>query len=294
MTAEQTRKTIHQIDSEIAALEKKLADLSYKEAQKIKHANDIQKSISKNTSVSAVNSKIRQIQSDNNDLAKITSDKAGISKNIAEKRKKRTDVAIRLQREETDENKKAQYKYKSILQNYEQKIFNLTSQLNNIDVADLYKTENTYTNIIDVEYDVFISHASEDKESFVDEFCRILKDEFRVNVWYDTLNISWGSSLRAEIDKGIAKSKFGIIIISKSYIQKGWTQYELDGLFQREMTDGKIILPIWHNITKQEVQDFSPSLAGKKAISTAVCTAREIAENFMGLLNEIDAQIATT
>lgn len=61
--------------------------------------------------------------------------------------------------------------------------------------------------------------------------------------------------------------------------------YELEGLFQRESNGGKLILPIWHNITKQEVQNFSPSLAGKMAMSTAFMTPNEIAEKLNELLD---------
>ena len=69
-----------------------------------------------------------------------------------------------------------------------------------------------------------------------------------------------------------------------SYISKYWTNYELEGLFQRESNGGKLILPIWHNITKQEVQNFSPSLAGKMAMNTAFMTPKEIAEKLYELL----------
>ena len=103
-------------------------------------------------------------------------------------------------------------------------------------------------------------------------------EEYNIKVWYDEFSIKWGDSLRKSIDKGLKSSKFGIVVISKSFIKKGWTNYELDGLFQKEMTYGKTILPIWHDITKDEVQDFSPSLAGRKALNTSMYTIKEIAE----------------
>jgi hypothetical protein len=96
--------------------------------------------------------------------------------------------------------------------------------------------------------------------------------------------MSWGDSLRSKIDNGLKRSKFGIVVLSKDYIQKGWTQYELDGLFQREMTGGKIILPIWHDISKKEVQDFSPTLAGRLALSTSMMTPKEIADELRKIL----------
>ena len=136
----------------------------------------------------------------------------------------------------------------------------------------------------DEEFDVFVSHATEDKESFSDEFSRILQEKFQLKVWYDAVSIKWGDSIRTEIDKGLKKSKFGVVILSRSYIGKYWTNYELEGLFQRQSNGGKLILPIWHNITKKEVQEFSPTLAGKMAMNTAFMTPEEIAEKLKELL----------
>ena len=134
------------------------------------------------------------------------------------------------------------------------------------------------------EFDVFLSHATEDKESFADELFEELQ-KVGVKVWYDSINIRWGDSLRSTIDNGLKKSKYGIVIITTNYINKGWTQYELDGLFQIEMTNGKTILPIWHNITKKDVQAFSPSLASRAALNTAMLTPEEIALELLKFLD---------
>ena len=136
-----------------------------------------------------------------------------------------------------------------------------------------------------IQYDVFISHATEDKESFVNALVEELKKR-NVQVWVDALRVKWGDTLRKTIDEGLKKSRFGIVVISKHFIAKGWTQYELDGLFEREMTQGKVILPIWHNITKAEVQEFSPSLAGRKALITSEMTPSDIANELVSLLKE--------
>ena len=124
-----------------------------------------------------------------------------------------------------------------------------------------------------------------EKEGFATPFVDELKKR-GVKVWYDNDEIKWGDSLRAKIDSGLNHSRFGIVVISRSFISKGWTNHELDGLFNLEMTHGKTILPIWHDITKTEVQNFSPSLAGKKAMSTAVMTPAEIADELVKLLNK--------
>ena len=74
-----------------------------------------------------------------------------------------------------------------------------------------------------------------------------------VSVWYDEYALRIGDSLRKSIDKGLSQSRFGLIILSKSFFEKNWTQYELNGLVAKEMEGEKVILPIWHNISKDEI-----------------------------------------
>lgn len=135
------------------------------------------------------------------------------------------------------------------------------------------------------EYDVFISHASEDK----DEVARPLAEALRNNglsVWYDEFELRIGDSLRRKIDKGIANSNFGVIVISRDFIGKGWTNYELDGLITRAVNGEQTMLPVWHNVTKREVINYSPSLADKLARSTTDFTVEEIADEIADLIRE--------
>jgi hypothetical protein len=134
-------------------------------------------------------------------------------------------------------------------------------------------------------YDVFISHASEDK----DEIVRPLAMELvscGLSVWYDEFEMKIGDSLRRKIDKGLANSKFGIVVISRYFIKKGWTNYELDGLITRAVSGEQILLPVWHNITKNEVVEYSPSLADKVARNTANYTVQEIAVEIAEVINQ--------
>ena len=135
------------------------------------------------------------------------------------------------------------------------------------------------------EYDVFISHASEDK----DDVARPLAEALRSNgltVWYDEFELRIGDSLRRKIDKGIANSNFGVIVISRNFINKGWTNYELDGLITQAVNGEQTMLPVWHNITKREVINYSPSLADKLARSTTDFTVEEIADEIADLIQE--------
>jgi len=116
-------------------------------------------------------------------------------------------------------------------------------------------------------YDVFISHASEDKKDFVDPLVEKLQDS-GVRVWYDTLEMQWGKSLREQIDNGIKRSKFAILVLSKNFFAKKWPQRELDGILVKESISGSTPLPIWHNITQEELYELSPTLSGLFAYST--------------------------
>ncbi len=284
MSVEQAQRAVNQLDKDIADLEKKMADLVKKEADKTKRIGDTQRSITKNTSQSTLQSKMRQIDSYQREVAKILADKATINQKLADKRKKRVDAVGKLQKEEATQAKTLAKQQKNVFTAYERQINELTKQI--VMQENIATEENIiFESNSEEEYDVFVSHATEDKESFSDEFVRILHEEYNLKVWYDAVSIKWGDSIRTEIDKGLKKSKFGVVILSRSYISKYWTNYELEGLFQRESNGGKLILPIWHNITKQEVQNFSPSLAGKMAMSTAFMTPNEIAEKLNELLD---------
>ena len=135
----------------------------------------------------------------------------------------------------------------------------------------------------DREYDVFISHASEDKDAVVRPLANALL-EYGLRVWYDEFELKIGDSLRRKIDQGLARSRFGIVVLSRSFISKGWTNYEFDGLITNAISGRQVILPIWHDITKQEVLDYSPSLADKVARNTSQETVQEIAKEIAELI----------
>lgn len=126
-------------------------------------------------------------------------------------------------------------------------------------------------------WDVFISHASEDKADIARPLFEALTI-LGVTVWFDEAELGIGDSLRRKIDQGLARSAFGVVVFSASFFAKGWPQYELDGIVTRSVAGDQNLLPIWHKVTKDEVRAQSPSLADKVARSTAEFTAEEIAE----------------
>ncbi len=119
----------------------------------------------------------------------------------------------------------------------------------------------------EIEWDVFISHASEDKASCVDPIAATLEQRGYA-VWYDRFTLKLGDSLRDSIDRGLARSRFGVVVLSKAFFRKRWPKAELDGLLNRELTGRKVILPVWHGVNAEEVSRESPLVAAKLAVST--------------------------
>ena len=137
-------------------------------------------------------------------------------------------------------------------------------------------------------YDVFISHASEDKKEFVDKLVEELK-ALGIKVWYDTSAIKWGYSIREMVDDGLKKSLYGIVVLSPDYIaeRKYWTKTELDGLFQKDSNLGNRLLPIWYKLSYEDVVAYSPILASRKGIEAKSITPSDIAHQFKELLDEM-------
>lgn len=117
-------------------------------------------------------------------------------------------------------------------------------------------------------YDVFICHASEDKDSFVRSLVTALHDK-GLQVWYDEFSLTVGDSLRRSIDNGLLQSRFGIVVLSESFFAKEWPQKELDGLTAREINGIKVILPVWHDINRDDVLKHSPVLADRLGVQTS-------------------------
>ena len=137
-------------------------------------------------------------------------------------------------------------------------------------------------------FDVFISHASEDKDEVVRPLATAIQAA-GLSVWYDEFELRIGDSLRRKIDMGLARSRFGVVVLSQAFFGRGWPEYELDGLVTRAVSGDQILLPIWHNVSKREVVSYSASLADRVARNTSMHTVEEIAAEIVDVI-----RIATT
>jgi len=116
-------------------------------------------------------------------------------------------------------------------------------------------------------WDIFISHASEDKVRVARPLKEYLED-YGWRVWLDESELKIGDSLREKIDDGLSYSRFGVVILSKNFFAKNWAKAELNALITREYAEKKVILPIWHHLEVENVQKYSPLLSDKIAVST--------------------------
>ncbi len=274
---------INKIEKDIADLHKKIADGSKKENDKIKQIDSVNKSINKNTSISTLQSKQKQIVNYQTEILNCKKKVADYQNKISTKTIELGKKKQELRKVENNELKKQNQKQTDFQKNLQRTIEEQKAQLNDL-INQNYssKTITIGNNEQQKQYDFFISHASEDKEDIVRNLAEALR-ESGFQVWYDEFELKIGDSLRKKIDFGLINSKFGIVIISPSFVRKNWTEYELNGMVAREMNGHKVILPIWHKITKDEVLKFSPTLADKMALNTSIHTIDDIVASLIEL-----------
>lgn len=287
MSIEQYQRAVNSLDQEIANLEKKRAEKDKDYATLQNRINSVQKSITRHSSQTTINAKMRNIATYESQQAKRSAESAELGKKIADKKKKRNEAYLKLQKEQRNEQAKQDRANQRLQASYESRIVELQNRLAlSVTASQQNSIESSEEN------DVFVSHAWEDKEEFVDEFVLELRKQ-GLKVWYDTDKLQWGDSMREKIDQGLSKSRYGVVVLSPNYIaeHKYWTKAELNGLFQVETINGKTILPIWHNLTKKQVTEYSPIIADRKAMTTASMTPAEMAAELKNLFAPDDMEM---
>lgn len=295
--------SISTISSSISTIQKEIADIHLRISLETKKESDfggqigkINRSITKSTSESTLRSKATEVERKNSEIAKIQVKKAELHKKLSDKKNQ----LIKLKQDLLKEEDKERKKQASIDEGERKKLAELEKKQQREQLAhqkqlqaEIRRTKemalNTQDSIAvlsslpDTEYDLFISHASEDKEEFVRPLAETLEG-MGVKVWYDEFTLKVGDSLRNSIDNGLVKSRFGTVILSAAFCSKNWTQYELNSMVAREMNGHKMILPIWHKISKDEVIKFSPALADKVALNTSISSIKEIAMELLDVI----------
>ena len=116
------------------------------------------------------------------------------------------------------------------------------------------------------EYDAFISHAVEDKIPIANELCAKL-ERAGLRVWYSGKELGIGDSIEKTIEKGLHRSRYGIVIFSPTYLAKNWTIREFYTLLAKEIKEHKVILPVLYNVTLDELKNKDLLMADRFAVN---------------------------
>ncbi|MCC8067440.1 MAG: TIR domain-containing protein [Clostridiales bacterium] len=271
MSISQVENKIKSLQSDIERLGKALSDETRKEAKYRGSIRRTEKSVTKNTSPSSLKTKQRSISSDNDKINKSQKKQSEIQEKIG---KKKAELA----------------KQQELLQKEQNKVFQAITAKQDETIAAQRKVISNLRSapqevcVMEKECDFFISHASEDKEIVAEPLAKALISR-GARVWLDKYAMTVGDSLRQSIDDGLAHSRYGVVILSEIYFKKFWTGKELNGLFAKQEDGEKVILPVWHNISKDTVKQYSPILADMLALKTADFTIDEIADQFVQLIH---------
>lgn len=116
-------------------------------------------------------------------------------------------------------------------------------------------------------WDVFISHASEDKA----EVARPLADALQslgLRVWLDEQQLTVGDSLSRKINDGLSLSRFGVLILSREFLEKDYPQREMQALLARQTATERYILPVLHKVDHSILKRSVPLLGDLLSVST--------------------------
>ena len=285
--------SLEAINSNILRYKKDIANITQKESEQLKKESaarskvvNLQKRLSaRNLSSTTINSIYSQLASENKIIADCDDKLAKLATSKCQKQKSLANEEAKLAKEQDRIRKQLEKESKKQVKNQQQQIDKI-----NISVATLFalQSEDYYESIEEIQhndrnYDFFISHASEDKETFVRPLAQALMDA-GCSVWFDETALKPGDSLRTSLDKGMVDSRYGIVVISPNFIKKRWTEYELNGMVSKEMNGHKVIIPVWFNVTKDDVLHYSPTLADKLAIDASRLSLDEVVNQAKSVL----------
>ncbi len=130
--------------------------------------------------------------------------------------------------------------------------------------------------------DVFLCHAWDDRKGAAKELHDMLESR-GVSVWFSEKDVLLGSSLLREIDKGLAKSRVGIVLVTPALLRRvqaeGIADKELSALLARDL-----LVPIVHDTTYDALREVSPLLGSRSGLSTADEPMSEVAARLAELV----------
>ena len=213
--------------NQINRLIKEFADLRRTEAQETKRESDIRAKINRAnetairaSSISTLQSELKKVERATNELATVQKKRAEILRKIADKSKSLSSYEEHQAREDEKERKRISGEQKRLIREREDIERKISSEIEIRRRADTSRIPTASTEAQQVSYAFFISHAGEDKGSFVRGLAEALQAR-GARVWYDEFTLKVGDSLRREIDRGLANSSFRRCRIVETFFQQG-------------------------------------------------------------------------
>lgn len=308
MSLSSDRARVTAIQRAIGDLQRRQAEEAKKVADHSRRMNSAMASAAKASSPSSASSYLSTATRESKNVENAQAKQASYATDIARKNQellRAQDVVLRGEEKERKDaiaaNKKQRMSDETARQALQDTNASLIRDISDlkIQISAAIEQQASSTNAFVVEnaegkeqpYDFFISHASADKEDFVNDFV-LAAQQAGLNVWYDRQAINWGDSIRQKIDEGLRRSYFGVVVLSPNFFDRPWTQYELDGIVQRDFSGHGRLLPIWHRLTQDDVAKNAPSLANRLALSTSnystdaiVAELISMRDNFKNLAN---------
>lgn len=103
-------------------------------------------------------------------------------------------------------------------------------------------------------------------------------EKLGIKIFYDKKSLEWGDNWKNRILEGTKKAEFAIIVISDNFFDREWTEKELNEFLNRQNRNGqKLILPIVHSITNEDLRKKYPSIAEIQTLDSKNCSCDEIA-----------------
>lgn len=307
MSLSNDRSTVATIQKSISELQRKQAEEARKVAEHTKRMNSAMASASRSTSQSSINGYLstatRESKSVESAQAKLASHASDVARKTEELIRAQARVVSGEDRERRDasaaydkQRKQDEAARKKLQDANTSLVKDVASLKAQVIAAIEQQASNAQSFIVEnaegeeQPYDFFISHAWADKEGFVDDFVE-KASRAGLKVWYDRQALDWGDSIRQKIDDGLRRSYFGVVVLSPKFFERAWTQYELDGIVQRDLSGQGRLLPIWHRLTQDDIAKHAPSLANRLALSTSNYSTDDIVTELVSMRDRFKALV---
>jgi hypothetical protein len=240
------------------------------------------KAVSKQKELSRTTSATRQ-RTLLSDVQRLDKTRADAEKSLAAREKKIADLTKKVSKGEDAERDKASKDQARQQRDVERRLRSTSGAVTNLEgrVADIEDTliaqvrKAVLDDPVAREHDVFLSHTSDTRDVEVSEELYAELTGRRLDVWYDGAELRLGESLMRQIDRGIAKSKCGVILITEAFLKgRVWTERELGAL----VSSGRRVIPILDGVSYEDLAKYSPLLADRVGLNTEAFGLGEIAD----------------